>query len=189
MRLLPPQSARSRPKLGPGHLRLVEIDPAIAERIKPGDTQRIQRALEVYALTGKPLSSLQREPGHAYAGHIDRIVLTAENRAELHRRIDARFRQMLDDGLVDEVEALRRRGDLDPGMPSIRCVGYRQVWQYLEGEFGHKLLIEKGVAATRQLAKRQITWLRRQPAEAAVDCLNVGKDDILRRVEAAFERS
>ncbi len=171
------------------HARLAEIDPQSAARIEPGDSQRIQRALEVHALTGQPLSGLQRESRQGWPEPIHKIVLATAERAELHRRIEQRFRQMLADGLVDEVTVLHRRGDLDPSMPSIRCVGYRQVWQFLDGETGYEDMVDRGLAATRQLAKRQITWLRRQPREAVVDCLNLRKDDIFRRVEASLEKA
>ena len=171
------------------HDRLVEVDPQTAARIKPGDSQRIQRALEVHAITGQPLSSLQRESRQGWSGPIHKVILATADRAALHRRIEQRFHQMLADGLVDEVAALHRRGDLDPSMPSIRCVGYRQVWQFLDGELDRKDMIERGVAATRQLAKRQITWLRRQPEDAVVNCLNLRKDDIFRRVEASVGKA
>jgi tRNA dimethylallyltransferase len=171
------------------HARLAEIDPETAARIEPGDSQRIQRALEVHTLSGEPLSRLQNARREAWPEPIHRIVLATDDRAELHRRIELRFRKMIDEGFVDEVSVLYRRGDLDPSMPSIRCVGYRQVWQFLAGETTHAEMIERGIAATRQLAKRQITWLRRQPETAVVDCLNVCKDDIFRRVEASLGKT
>ena len=166
--------------------RLRQVDPDSAERIKPGDTQRIQRALEVYELTGEPLSSLQRRETSGYPGRIEKILLATDDRAELHRRIERRFHAMLEQGFVDEVATLKSNPDLDAGMPSMRCVGYRQVWQYLDGDFDRQAMVDKVVAATRQLAKRQITWLRKQPADRAVDCLNYRKDDIFRRVETSF---
>ena len=171
------------------HARLAEVDPRIAARIEPGDSQRIQRALEVHALAGEPLSCLQNAQREAWGEPIQRIVLATDDRAELHRRIELRFRQMIDEGLIDEVSALYRRGDLEASMPSIRCVGYRQVWQFLDGETGRAEMIERGIAATRQLAKRQITWLRRQPESAVVDCLKVCKDDIFQRVEASIAKA
>jgi len=168
------------------HARLAEVDADSAGRIKPTDSQRIQRALEVYQISGEPLSSLQRREPVGYRGPIEKIILAAENRAVLHQRIEARFLEMLGQGFVDEVEGLKKRRDLDLSLPSMRAVGYRQIWQYLDGEFSHTEMIDKAVAATRQLAKRQLTWLRRQPPEKAVDCLNYRKDDIFRRVDAVI---
>ena len=168
------------------HARLAEVDPASAARIRPGDSQRIQRALEVFELSGEPLSALQQRKTEGYAGRIDKIVLAANDRAELHRRIERRFGQMLELGLIDEVMRLRAIAGLHPGLPSMRCVGYRQVWQHLDGEFDRETMTDKAVAATRQLAKRQITWLRKQPAGQAFDCLSYRKDDIFRRIESAI---
>ncbi len=170
------------------HERLNRVDPESAARIRPGDTQRIQRALEVYELAGKPLSSLQQRDTSGYAGPLHKLSLAANDRARLHQRIAARFEDMLERGFIDEVAALRARGDLDLSMPSMRCVGYRQLWLYLAGQLTREEMIEKSIAATRQLAKRQITWLRKQPAEMAFDCLNYRKDDIFRIVETAISR-
>ncbi|MGD8349171.1 MAG: tRNA (adenosine(37)-N6)-dimethylallyltransferase MiaA [Gammaproteobacteria bacterium] len=170
------------------HARLAEIDAASAERIKPADSQRIQRALEVYEITGEPLSGLQRRETAGYRGLIEKIILAADDRAALHRRIESRFLEMLEHGFVDEVEVLKRRGDLDLSLPSMRSVGYRQIWKYLDGEFSRAEMVDRAVAATRQLAKRQLTWLRKQPDELAFDCLNYRKDAIFRRVEAAVSR-
>ncbi len=167
------------------HQRLAEIDPVSAARIKPGDSQRIQRALEVFELAGEALSSLQAKKSPSYAGIPHRIVLSASDRAALHERIARRFNTMLEHGFVDEVQQLRSRGDLDLTMPSIRCVGYRQIWQYLDGELSYSDMVSRGIAATRQLAKRQITWLRKQPDENAVDCLNYRKSDIFKQLDAA----
>ena len=152
------------------HAELERIDPRSARRIPAGDTQRIQRALEVWRLTGKPLSSLQ---GVARAGlpfALKAFALVPPDREALNQRIAQRFDAMLEAGLVDEVRRLRSRHRLTPGMPSMRAVGYRQVWQHLEGELSEAGLREQAVAATRQLAKRQLTWLRSfrelAPAEA-----------------------
>ena len=152
------------------HAELERIDPRSARRIPAGDTQRIQRALEVWRLTGKALSSLQ---GVARAGlpfALKAFALVPPDREALNQRIAQRFDAMLEAGLVDEVRCLRGRHRLTPGMPSMRAVGYRQVWQYLEGEISEAELREQAVAATRQLAKRQLTWLRSfrelAPAEA-----------------------
>ncbi len=170
------------------HDRLAQVDPKIAERIKPGDSQRIQRALEVYEITGQPLSALQQQQSAAFQGNPLRLILAAEDRSALHERIEKRYRVMLEQGFVEEVEALRARGDLNLEMPSMRCVGYRQIWQYLDGELSYEAMVSKGTAATRQLAKRQITWLRKQPDENAVDCLNYRKDDIFNQLDAVLFR-
>ncbi|MDH3631216.1 MAG: tRNA (adenosine(37)-N6)-dimethylallyltransferase MiaA [Gammaproteobacteria bacterium] len=168
------------------HDRLVEVDPVSANRIRPTDTQRIQRALEVYELAGESLSELQQNASVGFDGKIEKIILAANDRAKLHKRIEARFLEMLELGFVEEVTHLKARDDLNLSLPSMRCVGYRQIWQYLDGDITHPQMIEKGVAATRQLAKRQITWLRKQDDEKAFDCLNYRKDAIFRLVEAAF---
>jgi len=143
------------------HARLAEVDPDSAARIHPNDPQRLSRALEVYELSGRPMSDLWREGAKEQLPfRLIKMVVAPDDRAELHERIAKRFHLMLQQGLVDEVEALYRRGDLGPELPSIRCVGYRQVWQYLAGELSYDEMSEKGIVATRQLAKRQFTWLR-----------------------------
>lgn len=143
------------------HARLAKVDPEAAERIHANDPQRIQRALEVFELTGKPLSSLQgRSGGEPFPYPLAKWVIAPRDRAWLHARIEARFRQMLANGLVEEVASLRSRGDLDLSMPSMRAVGYRQVWEYLEGRYDYETMVERGIVATRQFAKRQFTWLR-----------------------------
>lgn len=155
------------------HQRLAARDPATARRLAPTDAQRIQRALEIIEITGRPLSELQ-QAGQKPAPHPDIRIISLEpgDRAVLHQRIAQRFAQMLTDGLVDEVKALRARTDLHAGLPSMRAVGYRQVWQMLEGERNAASLSEAGIAATRQLAKRQITWLRSLPVDLRLDCLS-----------------
>ncbi|MEJ8567631.1 tRNA (adenosine(37)-N6)-dimethylallyltransferase MiaA [Elongatibacter sediminis] len=148
------------------HERLAERDPVIARRIHPNDPQRIQRALEVIEITGRPMSEIQREHRRqaedALGCNVLRLVVCPESRRVLHQRIERRFRIMLEAGLIDEVRALRERGDLTPDLPSMRCVGYRQVWRHLEGKTDPEEMVEEGVAATRQLAKRQLTWLRQE---------------------------
>lgn len=146
------------------HRELQRVDPVTAARLHPNHSQRIQRALEVFHSTGRPLSVWQAEQ-HATAlpYRLVQLALAPADRAELHRRIERRFAAMLERGLVEEVRALYRRGDLHAGLPAIRAVGYRQVWQYLEGEIGYDEMVARGVAATRQLAKRQLTWLRSWP--------------------------
>jgi len=168
------------------HDRLAEVDPISASRIRSTDSQRIQRALEVYQISGEPLSRLQQQKTTGYAGRMEKIILAANDRAGLHQRIESRFLSMLEQGFIDEVKNLRARGDLDLSLPSMRCVGYRQLWQFLAGELSHQEMIDKGIAATRQLAKRQITWLRKQPQENAFDCLNYSKDAIFRVLNDAF---
>jgi tRNA dimethylallyltransferase len=145
------------------HQRLVKVDPESAARIHPNDPQRIQRALEVYELSGKPLSAYFVDAQQQTIPYqIIKLIVAPKERKALHDIIAKRFTQMLEQGFVEEVEALVKRGDLTEKMPSIRAVGYRQLWSYLHGEYDKANMIEKGIAATRQLAKRQFTWLRRE---------------------------
>jgi len=154
------------------HAELAKLDPEAAARLKPTDAQRIQRALEVVRLTGAPLAaSLARRSESALPYRLIQLALLPSDRAVLHERIAQRFDAMLDAGLIEEVEALRRKYRLHAGLPSMRCVGYRQVWDYLEGAGDRAALREKGIAATRQLAKRQLTWLRSWPDTIPLDCL------------------
>ncbi len=144
------------------HARLATVDPRAAARIGPTDPQRILRALEVFELTGEPLSDwFERPQDNALPFRPVKLVLAPADRALLHQRIAKRFRQMLDAGLLDEVRRLRERGDLHADLPSMRAVGYRQAWAYLDGELDRDGLLERGIIATRQLAKRQFTWLRK----------------------------
>jgi tRNA dimethylallyltransferase len=156
------------------HARLKTLDPVTAERLKPNDSQRIQRALEIIALTGKPMSALiaLAQPAPLPFDLVS-FALEPSDRAVLHERIADRFDQMLtrQPGLLDEVRTLKARPDLHPGLPSMRCVGYRQAWEYLDGQITKTELREKGIAATRQLAKRQLTWLRGMQDRVVVDCL------------------
>jgi len=142
------------------HAELARVDPATAQRLPPTDAQRIQRALEVYYVTGSPISALQGRRAAASLGASVSIALVPPERAALHEAIARRFDAMLAAGLVEEVRALRATYALDPAMPSMRCVGYRQAWQYLDGHIDAQALRATGIAATRQLAKRQLTWLR-----------------------------
>ena len=158
------------------HARLAQVDPVTAARLPPNDSQRIQRALEIFLLTGQPMSALlalQVKPVLPF--HLLPIALEPSERSVLHARIAARFDKMLapgvDGGLLAEVAALRARGDLHPGLPSMRCVGYRQAWSHLDGEIDLATLRATGIAATRQLAKRQLTWLRSMPQRIVIDCL------------------
>jgi tRNA dimethylallyltransferase len=161
------------------HAELARIDPVTAARLAPLDAQRIQRALEVYRLSGRPLSDwhAQAEPAGALAPMrpTQLISLEPQDRAWLHARIATRYTQMLDAGLLDEVRSLRARGDLQPELPAMRCVGYRQAWTWLDAADAGtpqplSTLIDTGIAATRQLAKRQLTWLRGLPARHVIAC-------------------
>ncbi|GAB3462737.1 tRNA (adenosine(37)-N6)-dimethylallyltransferase MiaA [Massilia terrae] len=161
------------------HEKLRQVDPVTAERLKPNDAQRINRALEIYQLSGRPMSELLTGRGKLELPFdLVSYALEPSDRGVLHARIALRFDQMLgrrdDEGIVAEVAQLRARGDLSPTLPSMRCVGYRQTWDYLDGRITRAELREAGIIATRQLAKRQLTWLRSMPERIVVDCL--GKD-------------
>jgi tRNA dimethylallyltransferase len=157
------------------HARLAQVDPDTASRLKTSDAQRIQRALEVYELSGKTMTQIfaEEKTQSSLPYRLLKLALVPSDRSVLHQRIAIRFEQMLKDGLLDEVKELRGKyPDLHIGLPSMRCVGYRQAWQYLDDEFGMKEFREKGIAATRQLAKRQLTWLRGMDDTVEVDCLD-----------------
>jgi tRNA dimethylallyltransferase len=189
------------------HSQLAEVDAETAARLHPTDTQRIQRAMEVYRIAGRPMSALIKKPqttvpspasgrglgrglscdesnplplplSHEWARgdsvlpyRILPIALIPSERAQLHARIATRFKAMLEQGLVDELHRLRKKYPLNPDMTAMRCVGYRQAWQFIEGEIDATQLLETGIAATRQLAKRQLTWLRAMPDNIELDCL------------------
>ena len=161
------------------HARLAALDPAAASSLEPTDAQRIQRALEIVELTGRPLaeSYAQRETGGIRHRTLT-LALTPSDRAVLHRRIEQRFDAMLAAGLLDELRGLRAKYRLDPALPSMRCVGYRQAWTHLDGEDDYATMRFKGIAATRQLAKRQLTWQRQFRENWAdleeMDCLDAG---------------
>ena len=142
------------------HQELTKIDPISAQRINPNDSQRINRALEVFYLTGKTLTELTAQKGEALPYDILQFAIAPEQREVLHLRIEQRFHNMIELGFQQEVEKLYRRPDLNENLPSIRCVGYRQMWEYLRGDYDHDEMVFRGICATRQLAKRQITWLR-----------------------------
>lgn len=167
------------------HAELARLDPVTAARLAPNDSQRIQRALEICRLSGQPMSALLGRQ-RAAAGDDDHRYLTISlepsARAALHARIEQRFDAMLASGLLEEVRGLHARADLHPGLPSVRCVGYRQMWAHLDGEISLEEAREQGIAATRQLAKRQITWLRAQPERVIVDCL--AADAVARTIDA-----
>ncbi|AXE94121.1 tRNA (adenosine(37)-N6)-dimethylallyltransferase MiaA [Paraburkholderia sp. 22099] len=156
------------------HARLAALDPVTAARLAPNDSQRIQRALEVFMLTGQPMSALLAAPARvdnaASAWRFVPVALEPSDRSVLHARIEKRFDAMLAGGFVDEVVKLRERGDLSPEMPSMRCVGYRQVWEYLDGAVDYSTMRDKGIFATRQLCKRQLTWLRSMTERVVIDC-------------------
>lgn len=167
------------------HQELAKLDPETAERLAPNDAQRIQRALEICLLSGRPASALYAEQQHQAAPpyRFLSLALLPSDRAWLHERIARRFKQMLQQGFVEEVEALRAKYRLNADLPSMRCVGYRQAWDMLEGTLPIKELEERGIYATRQLAKRQITWLTNSIACERFDCLqNNNADQIGRRV-------
>ena len=171
------------------HAELAQVDPATAARLAPADSQRIQRALEVFRISGLPLSHFHARQNNAAGADAKPqaalISLEPQDRAWLHARIAQRFDQMLAEGLMDEVKTLRARGDLHPDLPSMRCVGYRQVWEALEGTSPLAELRDKGIFATRQLAKRQITWLRSMAQRQVVAC---DQGDALEQVLRAVRR-
>ena len=144
------------------HQRLAEVDPESAARIHPNDPQRLQRALEIWELTGESMTQLHKKQQDLVSlpFSVCQLAIIPSDRADLHRIIAARFEQMIKDGFIEEVEHLREKYDLNAELPSIKSVGYRQVWQYLEGEVDRKAMQERAIIATRQLAKRQFTWLR-----------------------------
>jgi tRNA dimethylallyltransferase len=175
-------AARGWPAL---HAELARVDPQTAARLAPNDAQRIGRALEIYRLGGTPMSALLRQATTALPYRVLQLALLPSDRAVLHRRIAERFDAMLAAGLVDELRALRASHPLKPGLPSMRAVGYRQAWAYLDGEIDREQLREQGIAATRQLAKRQLTWLRSWPDAVMLDCL---ADDLEEQVLSRVRR-
>ncbi len=179
------------------HAELAQVDPITAARLAPADSQRIQRALEVYRISGQPLSHFHATQNAikteaACAGSVRAtalISLEPADRAWLHARIAQRFDAMLAQGFLDEVQALRARGDLHPDLPSMRCVGYRQAWEALDGTSPMAELRDKGIFATRQLAKRQITWLRAMPQRQVVACdAPDALAQVLQRVRSLLEQ-
>ncbi|HET7831549.1 MAG TPA: tRNA (adenosine(37)-N6)-dimethylallyltransferase MiaA [Gallionella sp.] len=171
------------------HQQLAVVDPETAARLHPTDTQRIQRAMEIYRLTGQPMSSLIKKPlsrererswgGGELPYRVTSIALIPGDRSALHQRIAVRFKQMLELGLLEELRALRERYSLHPDLPSMRCVGYRQAWQFLDGDITEAQLLETGIVATRQLAKRQLTWLRSMRDNIELDCLTPDLEQIV----------
>ena len=162
------------------HAQLAKVDPPIAKQLHPHDSQRITRALEVYRLTGEPLSKLQTKQLKTESPYeFINLALAPKDRSVLHARIEKRFHLMLKQGFIDEVKKLCTRGDLHANSPSMRTVGYRQIWAYLEGEYDDETMIQKSVAATRQLARRQLIWLRRWPNVQWFDSMH---SDVLNQV-------
>jgi len=155
------------------HKKLAEIDPITASRLHPNDPQRIQRALEVYEISGKPMSEFHgKSKNYNLDYDVIDLVVAPSNRGVLHANIEKRFLAMLDDGLIEEVQQFYSRGDLDLDKPSMRCVGYRQVWQYLDGDLSKSEMTERAIISTRQLSKRQFTWLRSESPNDWFDSLD-----------------
>ncbi|MBI5430989.1 MAG: tRNA (adenosine(37)-N6)-dimethylallyltransferase MiaA [Nitrosomonadales bacterium] len=162
------------------HGELARVDAETATRLKSTDTQRIQRAMEIYRISGKTMTSLIGQQHSADLPYsLTSIALIPSDRAKLHARIATRFKTMLEQGLVDELRRLRKKYPLHPDMTAMRCVGYRQAWQFIGGEIDEAQLLETGIVATRQLAKRQLTWLRAMPDNIELDCL---APDLLQKV-------
>ncbi|SEQ44497.1 tRNA dimethylallyltransferase [Ectothiorhodospira magna] len=165
------------------HRELAQVDPVSAARIHPNDPQRLQRALEVYYMTGAPLSSFHGGPRRSsLPWRVLRLALMPPDRTRLRERIAQRFRQMLQQGLVEEVATLQARGDLTLDLPAMRAVGYRQVWGYLEGRSDYDAMTVQAITATRQLAKRQMTWLRGYPGVEVLDPEHLDPNGVLARV-------
>lgn len=166
--------ARARAEGWPAlHAELARLDPLAAARIRPNDRQRIQRALEVFAVTGEPISARQRQDLRgSFAQDSLRLVLAPASRPALVERLALRFHRMMELGLLAETRRLHARGDLDESLPSVRCVGYRQLWAHLEGRLSLPAAVEAGIVATRQLARRQLTWLRSERGAEWVDALD-----------------
>jgi len=172
------------------HARLRELDPETAQRLKPNDSQRIQRALELCLTTGGPMSALFTAQTPTTHEHWLEFALFPADRVWLHQRINLRFEQMLQQGLVNELRDLRAKYPLDPGMPSMRCVGYRQAWRFLDGEIDAATLYEQGAAATRQLAKRQLTWLRSWDGAIKLECAASDlRDAVATRIQLQLGKS
>lgn len=167
------------------HQELAEFDPESAERIHPNDPQRLTRALEVYRLSGHTLSQLIAIKGDRLEGDVLQFAITPNERKTLHQRIELRYQQMLEQGFEQEVIKLKSRSDLHDNLPSIRCVGYRQMWQYLDGDCDYDEMVFRGVCATRQLAKRQLTWLR---GWSELNWLAMEDESNLQQVLALFDK-
>ncbi len=173
--------------IGALYQSLSEVDPAMAQRLKATDSQRILRALEVYQISGKPMSELLLVSNEKPDIDFKRMIMDVSDRAALHRRIKQRFTQMMEAGFEQEVRHFYGRGDLDPEMPSMRCVGYRQMWSYLEGNYDYHQMVDKSIIATRQLAKRQLTWLRKYKTAKRLDYLQYSRDEAFTFFEKAID--
>jgi len=173
------------------HIELTKVDAETAARLKPNDSQRIQRALEIYRVSGQTMTELLAlQEIYQLPYKLMPLALIPAERKQLHERIATRFAEMLKAGLLDELEGLKRKYHLHPDMPSMRCVGYRQAWQYLAGEIDKNELLEQGIAATRQLAKRQLTWLRSMPDNLEFDCLSPNlNQQVLNTVRVQLEHN
>jgi len=173
------------------HARLTEVDPITAARLQANDSQRIQRALEIYQLTGQAMSALIAQQTRAAAAfELLSISLEPSDRSFLHDRIAQRFDLMLEQGFIDEVRQLKQRPELNADLPSIRCVGYRQAWDYLDGRINYQEMRERGIIATRQLAKRQLTWCRSIPERIIVDCIqNNVSEQVLNHARTTIQTS
>ena len=171
------------------HTELAEVDPETAARISPNDPQRIQRALEVHRLTGTPMSAQLGQKSAAPAPYrFLKFGIAPADRAELHRRIESRFNEMMAAGFLDEVRRLHERGDLHPDLPSIRAVGYRQLWSHLDAEFDRAESIRQGIVASRRYAKRQLTWFRKEPELRWLDSTEAGHvETLLSQVKKALD--
>lgn len=165
---------------------LSAIDAETAQRLKPTDRQRILRALEVYHLSGNPMSELLKKKPDKPEINFKRLILDVPERSGLHQRIERRFLHMLDSGFEREVLKLREQGGLTPNMTSMRCVGYRQMWKYLDGSYSYPEMVNKSVVATRQLAKRQLTWLRKYQQVKRVDYRSYSVDDVIQYLNLEY---
>ena len=169
------------------HQRLAKVDAEAAQRIHPNDPQRIQRALEVYELTGQSMTSFwQQQKKDRLNYDVIKIALVPEDREVLRQRIAQRFHIMLEQNFIDEVRTLHARGDLTLNMPSMRCVGYRQVWEYLDGSTDYDTMVEKAIIATRQLAKRQMTWLRKEQSCNFFDVNKKNHQEIMKNLKSSL---
>lgn len=171
------------------HQELAQVDPEAADRIHPNDPQRIERALEVYRISGQSMTELQKQKDeYRLPYRCLKIVVCPQPRAKLHQRIELRFKQMLEEGFLDEIKALYRRPDLRPELPSMRCVGYRQAWEWLDGLTTYDEMCARVVAATRQLAKRQLTWLRQEPETMWYDLdSDDAKNSVVQQIQRFLE--
>ncbi len=170
------------------HQELADVDPVSAQRIHPNDPQRLTRALEVYRLSGKTMTELTAQRSDTIPYQLHQFAIAPDDRAVLHQRIETRFDQMLQQGFELEVAKLRNRGDLHLDLPSIRCVGYRQMWQYLAGDLDYEEMRYRGIVATRQLAKRQLTWLRGWPDVHWLDTFGKNNLDKIKSILKTYKQ-